>query len=433
MYEEYNDYLKRRIKRTYKRYIKERTDETATISDVAKFFNISIDPQREEDYKVESIDYNIPSIVISDTKKNVLFHSQLTNDAKLLEYSSTNMAFIEVKTIYESATKESLYFIGKNTPIIEKLTIEKDEYKLEFEKETSNQIRSFRSEFYNSFIIRLLEKVSYKAENYEDRLLTREFGNLHSTEKLEHYFTFKTNNVVRTGNNQEKSFYFLNDNLIYRINLCDYGPTEEHQWIKGICFEKDVEEMWNYLPIGFNEYNETKKNSANVISGMIFSGFTNDRKHYFIIINKEKECFKISLNSCIYSEIENQEDKKENNCFDIPCLVDGTITREEISYLVTQLNGKIDNKILAAIGIELFDFGNKLAQKRKKIKEEIDPLHPKLFADKSFEKVTEDVLSNFKAYFNIALTQFEALSSASKTQGDFQRALKRNNQFISTK
>ena len=52
MYNDKEEYLKRVIKRTYKRYIGERTDGKATIVDVLKFFNISIDTTRLEDYDI---------------------------------------------------------------------------------------------------------------------------------------------------------------------------------------------------------------------------------------------------------------------------------------------------------------------------------------------------------------------------------------------
>ncbi len=50
MYQDRIEYLKRAIKRTYKRYTGERTNEKTTLLDVAKFFNIPIDKSRMEDY-----------------------------------------------------------------------------------------------------------------------------------------------------------------------------------------------------------------------------------------------------------------------------------------------------------------------------------------------------------------------------------------------
>ena len=95
MYNDKEEYLKRAIKRTYKRYIGERTDEKATIVDVLKFFNISVDTTRLEDYDIESIDYNMPSIKVVDKKENTTVTSQYTENARLLNYSGSTK-FINV-------------------------------------------------------------------------------------------------------------------------------------------------------------------------------------------------------------------------------------------------------------------------------------------------------------------------------------------------
>lgn len=46
MRKETEDYLKRDIKRTHKRYIGQRTDAEATIYDLAERFNIPVDKER---------------------------------------------------------------------------------------------------------------------------------------------------------------------------------------------------------------------------------------------------------------------------------------------------------------------------------------------------------------------------------------------------
>ena len=68
MYRGENEYFKRAIKRAYKRYTGERDDKTATIADVAKFFNVPIDKERLNDYVIKDIAYDDPSISIIDTK-----------------------------------------------------------------------------------------------------------------------------------------------------------------------------------------------------------------------------------------------------------------------------------------------------------------------------------------------------------------------------
>ena len=73
MSQDHIEYLKRKIKRIYKWYTKERLDGEATIIDVANLFNIPVDKEREADYEVKSIDHNNLSIEIIDKKNNTRF------------------------------------------------------------------------------------------------------------------------------------------------------------------------------------------------------------------------------------------------------------------------------------------------------------------------------------------------------------------------
>lgn len=73
MYQDRIEYLKKAIKRTYKRYTGERTDGKATILDVAKFFNIPVNESRMDDYVINNINYSTPSIEITDRKNAVSY------------------------------------------------------------------------------------------------------------------------------------------------------------------------------------------------------------------------------------------------------------------------------------------------------------------------------------------------------------------------
>lgn len=119
MYQDRIEYLKRAIKRTYKRYTGERTDGKATLLDVAKFFNIPIDKSRMEDYIVEKIDYTTPSIQIKDEKNDITFTAVYTCNADLLNFSG-GMQFNSVISTSPIRKEEVLYYIGSETPIITK-------------------------------------------------------------------------------------------------------------------------------------------------------------------------------------------------------------------------------------------------------------------------------------------------------------------------
>lgn len=70
------EYLKTIIKKTYKCYIGERIGDCATLSDVGKFFNIPIDKERNEDYILKDINFDLPSIEIFDKKTNTSYKAE---------------------------------------------------------------------------------------------------------------------------------------------------------------------------------------------------------------------------------------------------------------------------------------------------------------------------------------------------------------------
>ncbi len=112
------DYIKRAIKRTYKRYTGERTDGKATIQDVAKFFNISICEENQDDFEIVNIDFKIPAIEVLNTKTNTIYKAEYTGDARLFNYWGDKIRFNRVNVISPISEWETLYYIGGEEPII---------------------------------------------------------------------------------------------------------------------------------------------------------------------------------------------------------------------------------------------------------------------------------------------------------------------------
>ena len=137
MRKETEDYLKRDIKRTYKRYTGERTDTEATIYDVAEKFNIPVDKERLEDYSITAIDYKVPSIGIYDKKEGILYFGKYTDSAELLNYGGCGLNFIRVIKIDNDSTLESLYYADKS-PLAQKMIIPVDDYEMSFFLENPN-------------------------------------------------------------------------------------------------------------------------------------------------------------------------------------------------------------------------------------------------------------------------------------------------------
>lgn len=186
MHKDSIEYLKRAIKRTYKRYIGERTDGKATLLDVAKFFNIPVDESRREDYSIKKIDYNTPSIEIKDQKKDITYKAIYTGNADLLNFSGAT-EFNSVISTIPLRTEESLYYIGGETPIITKMTFTDGEYELVFEREMANSVGMFVNDGIK-MVIRYLQDVVYDGRNVKQSLFNRIYKKSYRNEEIDGVF-----------------------------------------------------------------------------------------------------------------------------------------------------------------------------------------------------------------------------------------------------
>ena len=212
MYNDKEEYLKRAIKRTYKRYIGERTDGKATIVDVLKFFNISVDTTRLEDYDIESIDYNMPSIKVVDKKDNTTVTSKYTEDAKLLNYSGSTK-FINVIITNPNYRIESLYYTNSNTPIISQLTFIKDDYELIFEKERENYY-GFGISADTRFVIRYKKNIKEGRKTGKQSLLTKIYQ-IKDSNTFEQHYTYDLKHLIKYNDRQDKYCYNVKQIMAY--------------------------------------------------------------------------------------------------------------------------------------------------------------------------------------------------------------------------
>ena len=438
----YNDSMekhKRAIRRTYKWYTGERTDGTATISDVAKFFNIPIDKERENDYVIVEFDAKSPTkILISDNSKGVGYSADFTYDRELLNSYGGEVCFVSVRTRYSnednSALKEGLYYIGSEEAIIEKLTLFRgDGYRLEFEKEGVHSASFFISESVK-FAVRLNENVRKDDNQCDDRLLTRTSRNNYHGDQLQKSFeqtsTFACNNSVRRGNDLNKYCYYYSDNVIYGINDLNIGNWDEdnHKCIRGICFENRVDDISRHMPMGHSSDKLPQLTDENVVSAMRFWGAANKKHFQFEIIKTATE-FKVKIHTRKFRENIEDEVVAEDKELFIPSLSSGPITSQEIAYLNAQLTEELDNEFDIVIS-ELIEFGQRLDFKHNLVLQDIDALNPRLYLDKPFDETVQFVLDNQKELFEIALAQFEELTNSQKIETSAQRILKPTNHQV---
>lgn len=417
MYQDRIEYLKRAIKRTYKRYTGERTDGKVTLLDVAKFFNIPIDKSRMEDYIVEKIDYTTPSIQIKDEKNDITFTAVYTCNADLLNFSG-GMQFNSVISTSPIRKEEILYYIGSETPIITKMTFTDGEYDLVFEREMANSVGIFVNDGVR-MAVRYLQNIVYDGRDVKQPLFNRIYKNSYRNEKFdgvfEQTYTYGPHRFIKWDDTQDKYVYIRNNNVIYGINeleqkgLCNY--------LRGICFESTDIPASDYFPLNMYAKDYPLLNEGNINSAMIFRFGTGDAIHHSLQVYKSNDAISILFHSEKHHyEGEYRVETIASEEYGLSNLSAGTISSEEIQNVLSSLQEKlVDSEVLSVISSELNAFGTKIDIRKGTIQEELDPLHPRVFIDKSFDEICALVSTNKDDYFKFIREQFETAANINQT------------------
>lgn len=432
------EYLKRVIKRTYKRYTGERTDGEATLLDVAKFFNIPVDESRKEDYSIKKFDYNTPSIEIMDEKNNISYTATYTGKAKigLIDFSGP-IQFNCVISTSPIRKEESLYFIGSETPIVTKLTFFDGEYELTFTREMPNSVFG-NDEF--KMVVEYSQNVVYDGKNVKQPLFTRVYKNSYKNKKIfetfDNAFTYGPNHFIKWEGSQDKYDCLRNNSVIYGINELEQKGICHYFY--GICFENINVPVSSYIPLNMSVKDFPELTNNNIYqSAILFQGGTGDAIHHTLTIFKTKNPSNIIEAAAIdygiylkYEVIKWENFKKENGEPDhrkivvsskkarYPRIDDGNITSLEIRNITEVLDTEFEDDTFIQIVInELKTFANKMDIQKGIVQEELDPLSPKLFIYKSFDEICALVSANKDDYFRLIREQFEAATNINKAKG----------------
>lgn len=425
------EYLKRAIKRTYKRYIGERTDEKATLLDVAKFFNIPIDESRLEDYVVKKIDYKVPSIEIMDENNNISYIANYTGDSNLLNFSGPTQ-FNSIVSISPTRKEEKLYYIGSETPIITKMTFSDGEYELVFERQMSNSVGLFINNGVK-MTVKYLQNVIYDGKNVKQPLFNRvykkNYRNGEFDGSFEQEYTYGSPHIIKYDNTQDKYAYLKNNNVIYGIN--EFEKNGACTYLRGVCFENTNIDPSHYLPFNMYVQDYPMLNKNDINSAMIFRCITEDDVHHSLQIYKSNDNISIMYHSKKYFyEEEYRVEIIANEEYNLTTLSDGTISIEEIQNILTSLQEKFeDNIFIDIISTELNTFSQRIDNRKRLVEEDFDPLSPKLLINKSFEEIDALVSANKTMYFKLISEQFDMATNIDKFLGKGQtKILKPNNQ-----
>lgn len=407
------DYIKRAIKRTYKRYTGERTDGKATIQDVAKFFNIPICEENQDDFEIVNIDFKIPVIEVLNTKTNTIYKAEYTSDARLFNYWGDKIRFNIVNVISPISEWESLYYIGGEEPIISRMVFKNNDKKLIFIKENANHISMFSLSKGIGYEIQYGQDVLYDGEVKEQKLLTKRYvvdkdspsSACNNFQQLYNYGVF---DWIKTNCRQDKYSYEKNSKVIYVIN--QFRQEGVCSYLRGICLE-DVNKKYasDDMPIDISTRIFADTSQDNPLSAMVFE-YGCDGLHHYVDIIKEKNDIKIKHNSFRYCYDGPKDiDVLDNEEFILPLFNEGNISIAEIENIIGVIEFKLkDKKLARIIANELCAFGKRIALRNNLMEEESDPLAPKELIDKSFEDLANLVGGNKEEYFRLAEEQFQA-------------------------
>lgn len=399
-YQEKIEYLKRKIKRTYKWYTGERVDGQSTIEDIAKLFSIELDNTRLNDYTISSIDFNIPSIEIYDKKRNTTYKSEFTSDAKLLNYSGGDVCFVNVKSFNPICETESIGYIGADNYKKKVIRFIKDNYELSIEREFGS-VDTSKIESTVRYIERHFEGIRENKEYLLNKVYSKEKDN----NIFGQTFTYGFPLFYGPNDNQDKYYYHKKDNIIYGVNELEINIHNKKIGLNGaICFERTQNlNLEKYRPLGMHLDNYPKLYDKENISAMIFSGYDKEPNRYRIEIYKTNEGINV-----IYT-VTDYEGKVNTDSFDIK--VSGTKTSEPISTIDIQniiecLNLKYPNEFTTMVSSQLIEFDKKIKIRKGLIEEEQDLLSPKLLMNKTFEEIENQIGTDIEGYFELIEKQF---------------------------
>lgn len=423
------EYLKRAIKRNYKRYIGERNDVKATLMDVLKLFNISIDESRIEDYFIESIDYNIPYIKVIDKKTNTTYTSKYTNKTNLLNYSDS-MSFMNVIISNSNCKLESLYYVGVEELKAAQMTFNNGDYELIFERV------GFGVDTESKFVVSYVKNVYETDSQGKQQLLFKLFEIKSNNETLEQTYTYSPQHLIDYDDDQDKYCYTQNGNVIYGVNNCNI--KELIHYSRGICFESTNVNVSKYLPYDINTKDFPELTNKEMYqSGIVFKGGTGNGIHHVFTIFKtknqagnkiESEENKMGYDICLkYEAIKWDNFKKESGIPDhrkvvvaykedrYPRIDNGNITSLEIRNITEALDTEFkDNIFIQFVINELKTFANKMDAQKGILEEESDPLSPKIFINMPFNEIYTLVSANKNDYFNLISEQFISATNIKK-------------------
>lgn len=410
MYRDEIKYLKMATKEAYKRYTSKIQDEEVSLKNVTDLFDIAIDESRLEDYTITKIDFDGssifdgPSIELEDKKTNTTYISEYTYDDELSYRYGLDIGWKKsISLLSPSRTYkfESLYNIGEDKPIIERITFKYGDYDLVFEKFYPYKRKIIHDA--TTFTISYLQHLKHKEGDDRQILLTRAYEESDShgrwPSSFEQSYTYKDYIHVLSPNGQYKHAYIKKDRVVYYIRENKSG--DKNYKLKGFCFENTSGYLKDYCGCIVDDKYFQKLNAEGNTSVMKFKG-------YLGLDKGQKHFLDIYKNGDIITIMYDVRDSDVK----MGALNTGNISNAEIQEIVEELQDQYSNdEFINLVSRELLSFGKKIDIRKGVVKEEMDKLNPKLFIEKPFSEIAELIGNNMEEYFELISNQFKNLTN----------------------
>lgn len=234
---------------------------------------------------------------------------------------------------------------------------------------------------------------------------------------MEEIVTYGVKSYIQYNDTQDKYTYVKNNNVIYGINglekraYCNY--------LYGVCFESTSVPAYEYFPLNMYEEEYPTLKEKDLKSAMLFKiGTEEEGIHHSLQIYKGKDTTRVMYHSKRYHDDvkDYYEEVIADEKYSLPNLSDNTISSEEIQNILLSLQERLEgNIVLDIISTELNTFDKKINIRKGLVQEELAPLSPKLFMDKSLDEISTLVSANKEDYFNVMKNQFELATNIDKS------------------
>lgn len=382
-----------------------RLDGTATLQDVASFFDIPIELDRASDYQIKEINYKIPAITIIDKKMKVRYRSEYTNDAYPLNYKDKRKCFISVtkKSPFGKTTSLSLIdFDHSNAhrPLIEKLTISEGEYRISFTKEDTYDFALCKNSG-QKFTIEFGRIVEEKGKRRVQNLLSKIYHRTPEGKDIEQVYTFDLKHRFWNADTQDVYTYYTDKGVAYEINemfINDHDLESFRTMITGFAIE-NTGAFEDGIPLPYNLSKTLAQDerlySSKTKAALYFTGLCPNTYNDVLKIYKDTDGIHIFHG---FNTFESPSENRYEDNFVLPVMTPGNISIEEIDNLIEELDTRYQSiEFIKAVIMSLYRFRKKICLNKGLTVDECDTLEPRDFIDMDFgdiERMAEEDLES---------------------------------------